>query len=240
MVFEKKSNDGDAMSNLYRNKSPRQLQRVPFGLGLEKTTGNSAWFLARMKCSTVKSSGEFSSAPTLHSSPPPPFVLLSPLFLFVVGRPSTSTIEVLRKRYTVLSPLESLSSHADIYALTPWFVKNYPRISRPALRNPLRDRSFSPPSDVRLRSRLPFSLRLLPSGIRAYFRYFPLASRKNFRRVARPADKLRSRCPSWTNYGTPCGLVLFRLFYRVAIFFRFNSPKSNNLFSFISYRHKNW
>lgn len=144
-------------------------QRVPFGLGLEKTTGNSAWFLARMKCSTVKSSGEFSSAPTLHSSPPPPFVLLSPLFLFVVGRPSTSTIEVLRKRYTVLSSLESLSSHADIYALTPWFVKNYPRISRPALRNPLRDRSFSPPSDVRLRSRLPFSLRLLPSGIRAYF-----------------------------------------------------------------------
>lgn len=85
-----------------------RLRRVPFGLGAkEKTTRNSVWFLARMKCPTVKSSGEFSSAPTLHSSPPPLSSSLSPLFLLVVGRPSTLTIEALKKVHGPLAARKS-------------------------------------------------------------------------------------------------------------------------------------
>lgn len=198
-----------------RPSTLRRVRGLPFGLGAKEKTWNLVWFLVRMKCPTLKSSGELSSAHPTSVSTPTSRTLLYHLPSLLDSRSgwpnhrgtTSTTGYIVRVR-------ESLSSHGrDIYrgyalirqelpsiqpashlgtAATP-FSSCFPCSSRLALLDPLwRPSSFltSAPTE--------------PSAF-GDSRPLPLSSstpREDFCAMCAYASRITcERRPSYRNYG---------------------------------------
>lgn len=150
------------------------------------------------------------------------FTLYHHPFSPAVGRPPTLTIEALLRRYAAHSTfVKVLTRTTVIYiVVTPWFVKNY-LLCTPSCtpQQPSHDWSFLSPSDVHLRSKLPFSLRFLPLEDSYLLPLSSSVARKNFCRIR--VSQWRISCNPAVLYREimACLLTLAQRYFTVVIFF---------------------